>query len=107
MSEHKNKFADFCRDCLHKDDDGGYCLDCYYGNKKATPTRTKIFDVKCPFFVSWRTTSVSCESFIKGASTVRINFPREYEMSNFVRKNCYCINPQCPIYKLLNEKYEK
>lgn len=23
-----------CEGCLHQDDDGGYCLDCYNGSKK-------------------------------------------------------------------------
>jgi hypothetical protein len=27
-------YDDSCDGCLHQDDNSGYCLDCYNGNKK-------------------------------------------------------------------------
>lgn len=28
-----------CEDCCHREDDGGYCLDCYSRNKKESEVR--------------------------------------------------------------------
>ncbi len=70
-------------------------------------SRLQIYDVKCPFFKQWTSTSVTCESIMDEVLSIRLTFPREYEKTNFVRENCCQINPMCEVYRLLKEKYEK
>ncbi len=70
-------------------------------------SRLQLYDVKCPYFRQWTSTSVTCESIMDGVLSIRLTFPREYEQANFARENCCQIAPHCEIYRLLNEKYQK
>lgn len=65
----------------------------------------QYMDVKCPFFVRWTTTSVTCEGVIPGARCTSQTFRNWLDMENYVRKNCCCTYETCIIYKVLMGKY--
>ena len=69
--------------------------------------RLKLYNVKCPFFKRWTTTSVSCEGVAAGSRSSTQSFPDMQTADSFIRHNCLKCNPECEIYKALILKYEK
>ncbi len=61
--------------------------------------------VKCPFFVKWTTTSVSCEALEAKGRCASQTFYNENALAKFVENNCCSLEPECKLYKLLMEKY--
>ena len=67
----------------------------------------KIYLVKCPFFLEWRNSEpnrIKCEG-LSADSSIHVVFKR----SRITHYNAFCCDKytQCPIYKMLNEKYNK
>ena len=68
--------------------------------------RPRYCDVKCPFFVKWTTTSVTCEGIMWARCTSQ-TFSDSADKDFFVKHNCCEINPRCEVYRLLQKKYKK
>lgn len=64
-------------------------------------------EIKCPFFVKWTTTSITCEGIMRGARCTSLTFPNENTLSNFARENCCVYEPPCEIFRLLQKMYKK
>ena len=70
-------------------------------------SRLKLYEVKCPFFKRWTSTSVTCEGLALGSRCSTQSFPDIQRADRFIRENCLKCNPECEIYKALILKYEK
>lgn len=66
-----------------------------------------VNDVKCPFFVRWTKTSVTCEGIMKGSRCTSQTFKDSADRDYYVKHNCCEIEPRCEVYKLLMKRYEK
>lgn len=64
-------------------------------------------EIKCPFFVKWTSTSVSCEALEKAGRCMSQTFYNENQLVLFVEANCCSFYPSCKVYKLLQMKYQK
>ena len=60
---------------------------------------------KCPYFIRETHGKIICEG-VKGCSNVSMDFKNKTKKYRYETMNCFKINSNCELRKMLNKRYE-